>query len=102
MLQNSQGDLREVLESLDLSELEVRSMEEFRDALTGELELKGFKDKERRRIISEYFGEGDHGTEPAARKPSWTLLIGIIVAGCGLIWLLIVWWRRQKRDNQAD
>ena len=103
MLQNSQGDLREILESLDLSELEVRSVEEFRDVLTGEMELKGFKDKEKRQIISEYFGEGGTGTGHAARKPSWTLWFGIIVVGCGLIWLFIAWWRRRgKRNEQED
>jgi len=103
MLRNSSGDLREVLDSLDLGELEVRSMEQFKDVLTGELELKGFTDKEMRQIISQYFGEGESGTEPVSRKPSWTMWAGIFVAGCGLIWLIIAWWRRRgKREEQED
>ena len=102
MLLSSRGELREILESLDLARLEVRSLEEFRDLLTGELELKGLSEKERRRILSEYFGEGDLRTAPAARKTAWLLPALILVAGSVLIWLLIAWWRRRKRDKQED
>jgi len=100
MLQSSPGELREILESLDLSKLEVRSLEEFRDLLAGELELKGVSEKERRRILSEYFGEGELSTGHADGRIAWPLLALILVAGSGLILILIAWWRRQKRDTQ--
>ena len=77
-------------------------MEEFRDLLTGEMELKGLPERERRRILSEYFGEGDLSTGPAAGKTAWLLPALILAAGSLLIWLLIAWWRRQKRDKQED
>jgi len=91
LLQSSEGMLREILESLDLQEEEIYTVEQLMDRLARELELKGVKQKEIDKILS-----GEKGKS----KIAWAPLALIVVAGAGLVWFIIVWWKRRKKGEE--
>jgi len=102
LLQISEGTVREILESLDLREKEIYTIDQFINLLSSELELRGVSNKEIEQILSELFGEQYSERESQKRKSSWPLLVLLIVSGAGLIWLIIAWWRRrEKREKQG-
>ena len=103
LLQNSEGTVKEVLESLDLREDGVYTVEQLIKLISRELEAKGISKREREQILKELFGEEDGGSVSPESKRAWPLLVLLVLAGAGLIWFIIAWWRRrEKKQKQED
>jgi len=100
LLRNSKGNVREVLESLDLRENEIYTIDQLINLVSKELELKGLRKKEREQILTELFGERYSGSESPKSKTTWPWLVLLAVAGIGLIWFVFVWWRRREKEEE--
>jgi len=92
LISSSEGTVREILESLDLREEGIYTLEQLKDRISRELELEGFSKKEIKEIRGELFGD-------QSRK-AWAPLLIIIVAGAVLLWFIIAWWRRRKKEGK--
>ncbi len=103
LLQSSTGTVKEILESLDLREDGIYTVEQLINLISSELEAKGISKRERKQILSELFGEDDGESVSPESKRAWPLLLLLVLAGAGLIWFIIVWWRRrEKKQKQED
>ncbi len=103
LLNTSDGIIKDILESLDLRGEEIYTVDELIDLLSRELEERGESRKEIEKLLSELFGEQYSGSDTPNNKTGWPLLVLLAVAGSGLIWLIIAWWRRrEKREKQGD
>jgi len=103
LLQSSDGTLREILESLDLREEGIYTIEQLISLITKELEERGLSKKESRKILKKLSGEEDGENASPESRMAWPLLLLIAAAGAGLIWFIIAWWRRrEKREKQGD
>lgn len=103
LLQSSDGTLREILESLDLREKGIYTIDQLNSLISKELEERGVSKKEREKILKELFGEEDGESASPESKMAWPLLVLIAGAGAGLIWFIIAWWRRrEKKEKQGD
>jgi len=103
LLQSSEGTVKEVLESLDLREEGVYTVEQLIKLISRELEAKGISKREKEQILKELFGEEDSGRVSPESKRAWPLLVLLVLAGAGLIWFIIAWWRRrEKKQKQED
>jgi hypothetical protein len=99
----SEGNVRELLESLDLQGSDIYTVDQLIMLLDSELESRGLSKKERAQILSELFGEQYRDPGSGNRKTNWALTVVLPVAAAGLIFILIVWWRRrEKSDKQGD
>ncbi len=95
LLNNSDGIIKDILESLDLRGEEIYTIDELIDLLSGELEERGESRKEIEQLLSELFTPNS--------KTGWPVLVLLAVAGAGLIWFLIAWWRRrEKREKKGN
>jgi len=103
LLQSSDGTVREILESLDLREKEIYTVDQLISLISRELEERGVSKKEREKILKELFGEQYGRSESPKRKTPWPLLVLLPVAGAGIIWFIIAWWRRrEEEEKQGD
>ncbi len=103
LLKSSEGPLKEILESLDLREDGICTVEQLIALISRELETSDLSKREREKILRELFGEEpDRGVSPES-KSSWPLVVLFVLAGGGLIWFIIAWWRRrEKKQKQED
>jgi len=103
LLQSSDGTVREILESLDLREKEIYTVDQLINLISRELEERGVSKKEREKILKELFGEQYGRSESPKRKTPWPLMVLLPVAGAGIIWFIIAWWRRhEEEEKQGD
>ena len=103
LLQTSNETTREVLESLDFHGNEIHTSAQLIDLISMELGSRGLDKKERIKILSELFEEDYSVDESSRRKTAWPLLLLFVVAGAGIIWFIIAWWRgRKKGEKQSD
>ena len=102
MLGSSQGVVKEILESLDLQSEGVLTVDAFIDVLSARLAEHGMSKKEIDQTLSQLFGDRYKGEMPGAGKPGWLLPLLIAAVGAGLIWFVIAWWRRKKREEKGD
>jgi len=100
LLQSSDGTLREILESLDLREKGIYTIDQLISLISWELEERGVSKKESGQILKELFGEEDGGSASPESKMAWPLLVLFAVAGAGLIWFIIAWWRRREKGGE--
>lgn len=93
-------DLLEYLKQLDLEALDLEkegtyTIEQLKEAISRELELEGFSEKEIEQILSELSG--------VKSRIAWAPLVLIFVAGAVLIWFIIAWWKRRgKGEEQGE
>ena len=97
LLGTSEGTVREVLESLDLRENEVYTIDQFIDLLSSELERRGMSKKEIEQVLRELLGDQYSGSDSTKSRAAWPLLVLLVVAGAGLVWFIIAWWRRREK-----
>ncbi len=102
LLQSSDGQLREILESLDLQKEGIYTAEQLMDKLARELELKGVSKKEIEKILSELFGDQYDESKRAANNTAWAPIVLSVFAGAGLLWFIIAWWRRRKKEEKVE
>ena len=102
LLQSSDGTAREILESLDLREKGIYTVDQLISLISKELEERGVSKKEREQIFKELFGEEDGGSASPESKMAWPLLVLFAFAGAGLIWFIIAWWRRREKGEEQE
>ncbi len=103
LLHSSEGTVKEVLESLDLREDGIYTIEQLINRISRKLEAEGLSKREREQILSELFWEEDERSVSPEGKRAWPLLVLLVIAGAGLIWFIIAWWRRrEKKQKQED
>jgi tetratricopeptide (TPR) repeat protein len=103
LLQSSEGAVKEVLESLDLREDGIYTVEQLINLISRELEALGLSKRDKEQILNELFGEEDGGSVSPEGKRAWPLLVLLVLGGTGLIWFIIAWWRRrEKKQKQED
>ena len=100
LLQSSDGMVREILESLNLREEGIYTVEELIDLISRELEERGLSKKERKQILNELFGEAYGGSESSRDRSAWPVLVLLAVAGAGIVWFIIAWWRRREKEGK--
>ena len=92
MLGSSEGMLKDILESIDLQEKEIYTAAQLRDLLAEELALRGVSKKDIKKLLA----------NPKGKIP-WAPLMLLVLAGAGLFWFILAWWRRRKNgENQED
>ena len=102
LLHTSEGTVKEILETMDLRGNEVHTIDQFIDLLSGELAIRGMSKKEIEQVLSELLGDQYSGSDFAKRKAAWPLLVLIAVAGLGLAWFIIAWWRRREKGEKQE
>jgi hypothetical protein len=118
LIEQSDGPLKAYLDQLDLeaegiltsqdllnhlervADTEDFSMDDVRKAM---LEIGEMSKKEIEQKLPELLEDQYSGSDSAKSKAAWPLLVLLAVAGVGLVWFIIAWWRRrEKREKQGD
>lgn len=106
LIENSGGPLQQFLEQLDLESEGIRTDQELFRYLEKKSETEGFTLEDVRRAMLSSLDkpvEKNSVNDTHKNRPGWPLLILIILAGSGLTWFFIVWWRRRdKREKQGE
>jgi hypothetical protein len=119
--EQSDGPLKAYLDQLDLeaegisasqdllihldrvADKENFSMDDVRKAMLESLEIRGMSKIEIEQVLRELLGDQHSGSDSTKNKAAWPLLVLLVVAGVGLVWFIIIWWRRrEKREKQGD
>jgi hypothetical protein len=99
----SEGAAREILESMDLQESEVYTVDHLITLLDTNMEEKGINRKEREKILSRLFGDRYSAAGSGRGRINWPVAAGLALAAAGLIFLLIALGRRRKKgEKQQD
>ena len=106
------GDLNEILKQLDLRKEGIYTLRELLEVLSQKLAERGYDSREIEEILLELFpDQGDliqelgkrYGqAESGIRKTGWPLILLFVALGVGLIWFIILWWRRRDREEDQD
>jgi hypothetical protein len=99
-LQRSEGDAREMLESIDIKASGITTTEELILLLDSKLQQKGISKKEREQILSELFGDQYSRSGSGPGRKSWPLVAVLALAVSGLAWFFIAWWRRREKGEK--
>ncbi|MCD4709514.1 MAG: hypothetical protein K8R52_01600 [Bacteroidales bacterium] len=103
LLKTSDGAVKDILESLDLRSEGIYTIDELIDLLSKEMEERGESRKEIEQVLSKLFGEQYSANDTRNSNTGWPLLVLLAVAGAGLTWLFIAWWRRrEKREKKGN
>jgi tetratricopeptide (TPR) repeat protein/Ca2+-binding EF-hand superfamily protein len=112
LLRTTDGEENEILKQLDLRKEGIYTVEELIEFLSRKLAEKGTGSREIEQILSDLFPDqkdliqelGEkYGQDASSRgKPGWPLILLFIAVGAGLIWFIIVWWRRRDKEKEKD
>jgi len=112
LLGSTDGELNEILKQLDLRKEGIYTVEELIEAISRILAEKGYGSREIEQILSDLFPDhGDliqelgekYGQETNGKgKLGWPLMLLFIAVGAGLIWFIIIWWRRRDKEKDED
>lgn len=110
LLGSSDGVVKEILKQLDLRQEGIYTVEELIETLYRQLAEKGLSKMEIEEILLDLFPghdaliqelEDEYGKGSTGKSEiRWPLILLFVAVGAGLIWLIIIWWRR--RDKQED
>ena len=112
LLGKTDGDLNEILKQLDLRKEGVYTLEELLEVLSQKLAEKGYNSREIEQILSDLFpdqkaliqelGEKYGQDADSKGKLGWPLILLFAALGVGLIWFIILWWRRRDREEDKE
>jgi tetratricopeptide (TPR) repeat protein len=105
LVSSTDGSVREILESLDLRNEGIYTPVELMDRLAQELSKKGFSKKEIEQILAQLFGETyeEVATHSTNSELPLALLLGfVLILGAGLLWFILVWWKRRQKGEKGE
>jgi hypothetical protein len=110
LLGSTDGVVNEILEQIDLRQEGIYTVEELIESLYREMVALGISKQEIEENLLELFPGHEaliqelgkqYGKDSAGNnKIGWPLILLFVAVGAGLIWLIILWWKR--RDKQKD
>lgn len=106
------GDLNEILKQLDLRKEGIYTLEELLEVLSQKLAEKGYDSQEIEQILSGLFPDQGalihelgkkYGQDADGKgKIGWPMVLLFVALGVGLIWFIILWWRRRDQEEDQD
>ena len=112
LLGSTDGEVNEILKQLDLRKEGIYTIEELIEAMSRMLAEKGYGSQEIEKILSGLFpyhgdliqelGEKYGQNADGQRKLGWPLVLLFVAVGAGLIWFIIIWWKRRDKEKDQD
>jgi DNA-binding transcriptional MerR regulator len=108
LLAQSEGEMLEILQGIDPKRDGIYTVEELISAIRQALMERGYSDREIRKILREMFPDhsayirsltGKGGRAGGSAGIPVAVTAGIILAGGLLLWLILFWLRRRKKEE---
>jgi hypothetical protein len=112
LLGSTEGEVNEILKKLDLRKEGIYTVEELIESLYRNLAEKGMNSQAIEEILSDLFPYDEaliqelgekYGKDVSGKgKLAWPFILLFVAAGAGLIWFIILWWRRRDKQKEQD